>query len=136
MRIDNTFIAHFCCNGLVFSLFIFLVTMKMLTDRAGCYNVRGKKLIVRKLTSTVNSSGIATFSVCGEGLRFFDFLKCMNTIFRGFHTFMVRLCCNGLVFSLFMLLVTLKMLMDRVGCYNVRGEKIFLYVEITVFDFY
>lgn len=49
---------------------------------------------------------------------------------------MVRLCCNGLVFSLFMLLVTLKMLMDRVGCYNVRGEKIFLYVEITVFDFY
>ena len=84
MRIDNTFIAHFCCNGLVFSLFIFLVTMKMLTDRAGCYNVRGKKLIVRKLIFTVNSYGIATFSVRGEGLRFFDSLKCMNTISRGF----------------------------------------------------
>ena len=83
MRIDNTFIAHLCCNGLVLSLFMFLVTLSMLTDRAGCYNVREKKLIVRKLTSTVNSFGIATFSVRGEGLRFFDFLKCMNTIFRG-----------------------------------------------------
>ena len=47
----------------------------MLTDRAGCYNVREKKLIVRQLTSTVNSFGIATFSVRGEGQRFFDFLK-------------------------------------------------------------
>ena len=56
----------------------------MLTDRAGCYNVHEKKPIVRKLTSTVNSYGIATFSVCGEGLRFFDFLKCMNTILRVF----------------------------------------------------
>ena len=136
MRIDNTFIAHLCCNGLVLSLFMLLVTLKMLTDRAGCYNVRGKKLIVRQLTSTVNSYGIATFSVRGEGLRFFDFLKCMNTIFRGFHTFMVRLCCNGLIFSLLPFLVTMSMLTDRVGCYNVRGEKIFLYVEITVFDFY
>ena len=62
----------------------FLVTLSMLTDRAGCYNVCEKKLIVRKLTSTVNSSGIVTFSVRGEGQRFFDFLKCMNTIFRGF----------------------------------------------------
>ena len=53
-------------------------------DRAGCYNVREKKLIVRKLTSTVNSYGIATFSVRGEGQRFFDSLKCMNTISRGF----------------------------------------------------
>ena len=53
-------------------------------DRAGCYNVREKKLIVRKLTTTVNSYGIATFPVRGEGLRFFDSLKCMNTIFRGF----------------------------------------------------
>ena len=53
-------------------------------DRAGCYNVREKKLIVRKLTPTVNSFGIATFPVCGEGQRFFGFLKCMNTIFRGF----------------------------------------------------
>jgi len=44
-------------------------------DRAGCYNVREKKLIVRQLTSTVNSYGIATFSVRGEGLRFFNFLK-------------------------------------------------------------
>ena len=61
----------------------FLVTLSMLTDRAGCYNVREKKLIVRKLTSTVNSYGIATFSVRGEGLRFFDFLKCMNAIFPG-----------------------------------------------------
>ncbi|KXB89347.1 hypothetical protein HMPREF3191_01306 [Veillonellaceae bacterium DNF00626] len=25
-----------------------------------------------------------TFPAHGEGLRFFDFLKCMNTIFRGF----------------------------------------------------
>ena len=56
----------------------------MLTDRAGCYNVREKKLIVHRLTPTVNSYGIATFPVCGEGLRFFDSLKCMNTIFRGF----------------------------------------------------
>ncbi|KXB91478.1 hypothetical protein HMPREF3191_00928 [Veillonellaceae bacterium DNF00626] len=42
----------------------------MLTDRAGCYNVREKKLVVRQLTSTVNSYGIVTFSVRGEGLRF------------------------------------------------------------------
>ena len=63
---------------------MFLLILSMLTDRAGCYNVREKKLIVRKLTSTVNSYGIATFSVRGEGLRFFDFLKCMNTIFPGF----------------------------------------------------
>ena len=61
-----------------------LVTLSVLTDRAGCYNVHEKKLIVRQLTSTVNSYGIATFSVRGEGLRFFDFLKCMNTIFQGF----------------------------------------------------
>ena len=46
--------------------------------------MREKKLIVRKLTSTVNSFGIATFSVRGEGLRFFDFLKCMNTILQEF----------------------------------------------------
>ena len=65
-------------------LLAFLVTFGMLPDRADCYNVREKKLIVRKLTSTVNSFGIDTFSVRGEGLRFFDFLKCMNTIFRGF----------------------------------------------------
>ena len=84
MKIDNTFIAHLCCNCLVISLLPFLVTLRMLTDRAGCYNAREKKLIVRQLTSTVNSSGIATFSVRGEGLRFFDFLKCMNTIFLGF----------------------------------------------------
>ena len=62
--------AHLCCNGLMLSLLLFLVTLKMLTDRVGCYNVREKKLIVRKLTSTVNSFGIATFSVRGEGLRF------------------------------------------------------------------
>ena len=43
-----------------------------------------KKPIVRKLTSTVNSCGIATFSVRREGLRFFDSLKCMNTIFQEF----------------------------------------------------
>ena len=49
---------------------MFLLILKMLTDRAGCYNVREKKLIVRKLTSTVNSYGIATFPVVGEGLRF------------------------------------------------------------------
>ena len=78
------FMAHLCCNGLVLSLLPSLVTLSMLTDRAGCYNVREKKLIVRKLTSTVNSFGIATFSVRGEGQRFFDFLKCMNTILRNF----------------------------------------------------
>ena len=86
--------AHLYCNGLVLSLLPFLVTLSMLTDRAGCYNVREKKLIVRKLTSTVNSFGIATFSVRGEGQRFFDVLKCMNTILRGFQmttTFLSRL---------------------------------------------
>ena len=57
---------------------MFLLTFSMLTDRAGCYNVRDEKLIVRKLTSTVNSSGIATFSVRGEGLRFLDSLKCIE----------------------------------------------------------
>ena len=80
----NTFIVYLRSIGLVLSLFMFLVTLSMLTDRAGCYNVREKKLIVRQLTSTVNSYGIATFSVRGEGQRFFDFLKCMNTIFRKF----------------------------------------------------
>ena len=84
MRIDHTFIAHLRCNGLVLSLLTVLVIFSMLTDRSGCYNVRDEKLIVRKLTSTVNSYGIATFSVRGEGLRFFDSLKCMNTIFPGF----------------------------------------------------
>ena len=84
MRIDNTVTTHLCCNGLVLSLLPLLVTLRMLMDRAGCYNVREKKLIVSKLTTTVNSYGIATFSVRGEGLRFFDFLKCMNTIFPGF----------------------------------------------------
>ena len=62
----------------------FTSPLRMLTDRAGCYNVREKKLIVRQLTSTVNSYGIATFSVRGEGLRFFDSLKCMNMILRNF----------------------------------------------------
>ncbi|KXB89250.1 hypothetical protein HMPREF3191_01384 [Veillonellaceae bacterium DNF00626] len=38
---------------------MFLLTLSMLTDRAGCYNAREKKLIVRQLTSTVNSYGIA-----------------------------------------------------------------------------
>ena len=38
--------AHLCCNGLVLSLLPFLVTLSMLTDRAGCYNVHEKKLIV------------------------------------------------------------------------------------------
>ena len=56
----------------------------MLTDRAGCYNVHEKELIVHRLTPTVNSFGIATFPVVGEGQRFFDSLKCMNTIFLGF----------------------------------------------------
>ena len=46
--------------------------------------MREKKLIVHRLTPTVNSYGIATFPVCGEGQRFFDSLKCMNTIFQGF----------------------------------------------------
>ena len=62
----------------------------MLTDRAGCYNVRGKKLIVRKLTSTVNSYGIDTFSVRGEGLRFFDFSQMHEYDFSG-----ISNDCNG-----------------------------------------
>jgi len=61
---------------------MFLVTLGMLMNRAGCYNVREKKLIVRQLTFTVNSSGIATFSVCGEGLRFFDFIKKFLWLFQ------------------------------------------------------
>ena len=81
MRIDNTFTTHLRFAG---SVLPFLVTLSMLMDRAGCYNVREKKLIVHRLTPTVNSYGIATFPVRGEGLRFFDSLKCMNTIFRGF----------------------------------------------------
>ena len=40
------FMAHLCCNGLVLSLLPSLVTLSMLTDRAGCYNVHEKKLIV------------------------------------------------------------------------------------------
>ena len=48
----------------------FLVTLSMLTDRAGCYNVHEKELIVHRLTPTVNSSGMATFPVVGEGQRF------------------------------------------------------------------
>ena len=47
-----------------------LIILGIFMDRAGCYNVREKKLIVRKLTPTVNSFGIATFPVVGEGLRF------------------------------------------------------------------
>ena len=43
MRIDHTFIAHLCCNGLLLSFLLFLVTLSMLMDRAGCYNVREKK---------------------------------------------------------------------------------------------
>jgi len=39
--------AHLRSIGLVLSLLPFLVTLSMLTDRAGCYNVREKKLIVR-----------------------------------------------------------------------------------------
>ena len=70
MKIDNTFMAYLRSDGLAFSLLPFLVTLGMFMDRAGCYNVREKKLIVRKLTSTVNSFGIATFSVRGEGQRF------------------------------------------------------------------
>ena len=70
MRIDNTVATHLCSIGIVLLLFMVLLTFSMLTDRAGCYNVRDEKFIVRKLTSTVNSYGIATFSVRGEGLRF------------------------------------------------------------------
>lgn len=43
MRIDHTFIAYLCSSG---SVLLFLVTLSMLTDRAGCYNARGKKLIL------------------------------------------------------------------------------------------
>ena len=62
--------AHLRSAGSVLSLLPFLVTLSMLTDRAGCYNVHEKELIVHKLTPTVNSFGIATFPVCGEGQRF------------------------------------------------------------------
>ena len=37
---------NLCCNGLVLSLFTFLVTLSMLMNRAGCYNAREKKLIL------------------------------------------------------------------------------------------
>ena len=40
MRIDNTFMAHLRSGG---SVLPFLVTLSMLTDRAGCYNVRDEK---------------------------------------------------------------------------------------------
>ena len=53
-----------------------------------------KKLVVRQLTSTVNSYGIATFSVRGEGLRFFDFLKCIEYDFPG-----ISNDCNGFTTS-------------------------------------
>jgi hypothetical protein len=46
---------------------MFLVILRMLMDRAGRYYVRDKKPIAHKITSTVNSFGIATFSVRGEG---------------------------------------------------------------------
>ena len=56
--------------------------------------MREKKLIVRKRTSTVNSSGIATFSVCGEGLRFFDFSQMHEYDFSG-----ISNDCNGFTTS-------------------------------------
>ena len=40
------FIAYLRSNGLVLSLLLFLVTLRILTDKAGCYNVHEKKLIV------------------------------------------------------------------------------------------
>ena len=67
MKIDNILIAHLCCTGLVLLLSVFLVILRMFMDREGCYYVRDKKLIAHKLTATVNSLGIATFSVREEG---------------------------------------------------------------------
>ena len=64
---NNTFTTHLRFAG---SVLLLLVTLSMLTDRAGCYNVREKELIVHRLTPTVNSYGIATFPVVGEGQRF------------------------------------------------------------------
>ncbi|KXB94146.1 hypothetical protein HMPREF3191_00007 [Veillonellaceae bacterium DNF00626] len=46
-------------------MLLLLLTLSMLTDRAGCYNVREKELIVHRLTSTGHSSGMDTFPVCG-----------------------------------------------------------------------
>ena len=84
MRIDNTFIAHLCCNGLVLSLLLFLVTLSMLTDRAGCYNVRGKNSLYASLPLPSIPTELPP-SPCAEKVNAFsDFLKCMNTIFRGF----------------------------------------------------
>ena len=40
---SDTDIAYLSFNDLVLLLFMFLVTLSMLTDRAGCYNVREKK---------------------------------------------------------------------------------------------
>ncbi|KXB89820.1 hypothetical protein HMPREF3191_01189 [Veillonellaceae bacterium DNF00626] len=100
--------------------------MSMLTDRAGCYNERAKKLVVRQLTSTVNSYGIAHLLRVRRRSTLFWFSQMYEYDFSRISYVYRHLCCNGLVFSLFMLLVTLKMLMDRVGCYNVRGKKIFL----------
>ena len=62
-----------------------LVTLSMLMDRAGCYNAREKKFSVRQLTSTVNSFGIATFPMRGEGQRFYRYFYKMiitNTLWK------------------------------------------------------
>ena len=40
---SDTDIAYLSFNDLVLLLFMFLVTLSMLTDSAGCYNVREKK---------------------------------------------------------------------------------------------
>ena len=93
-----------------------LVTLSMLTDRAGCYNAREKKLILpvrpcvyrfysfwvcsrieQIVTTCVRKSSLYASlplpsipmelppSPCAEKVyAFFDFLKCMNAIFRNF----------------------------------------------------
>lgn len=64
---------HLRFNGLVSLLLPFLVTMKMVTNRAGYHNICDNLLIIYNLTFTINSLVIAIFSVRGEDLRFFDF---------------------------------------------------------------
>ena len=48
------------------------ITVRMLTDREYCYNVRDKKLITWKPTFVVDFSVIMTFSMHGEDFAFSD----------------------------------------------------------------
>lgn len=55
---SDTDIAYLSFNDLVLLLFMFLVTLRMLTDRVGCYNVREKLLYA--IISVINFEKIDT----------------------------------------------------------------------------